>query len=82
MRMERARGRLTDLAICLPLLLIGLGGTGPAGRNQPASTRAPDHVAYLLVVIAVAGVALRRRPAWSLTVTGAALAAYLAAGYP
>jgi signal transduction histidine kinase len=82
MRIGRTRGRLTDLAICLPLLLIGLGGTGPAGRNQPASTRTPDHFAYLLVLVAVAGVALRRRPAWSLAVTGAALAAYLTAGYP
>jgi signal transduction histidine kinase len=79
---QPGRRWLADAAICLPLLAIGLGGTGPAGHNQPASTRAPDHFAYLLVLVAVAGVALRRRPAWSLAVTGAALTAYFAAGYP
>lgn len=77
-----ARRRLVDAAICVPLLLVGLGGTGPAGHNQAGNARTPDHLAYLLVVLAVAGLALRRRPAWSLAVTGAALTAYLAAGYP
>jgi hypothetical protein len=76
------RRRRVDLAIVLPLLVVGLGGTGPAGHNQPATTRAPDPLAYLLVLAAVTGVALRRRPGWSLAVTGVALAAYLAAGYP
>jgi signal transduction histidine kinase len=82
MRTPRSRAWVADLAICLPLLVLGLAGTGPAGRNQPAGTRTPDHLAYLLVLAAVAGIALRRRPAWSLAVTGAALAAYLAAGFP
>jgi signal transduction histidine kinase len=76
------RRRWIDLVICLPLLVFGLAGTGPAGRNQPATTRVPDHFAYLLVVVAVGGIALRRRPGWSLAVNGAALVAYLGAGYP
>jgi signal transduction histidine kinase len=76
------RHRWVDLSIALPLLVIGFGGTGPAGRNQPETSRDPDLLAYLLVLAAVGGVALRRRPGWSLAVTGAALFAYLSAGYP
>ncbi|MEV4510779.1 sensor histidine kinase [Dactylosporangium sp. NPDC049525] len=72
--------------VAWPALLIagaGLLGTGDAGDGEIGWTRSPDPVAYLLVVVAaVAALALRRLPAVTLAGAGAAVVAYLAAGYP
>ncbi|WP_327004681.1 sensor histidine kinase [Dactylosporangium sp. NBC_01737] len=69
-----------------PALLIagaGLAGTGDAGEGEFGWTRSPDLTAYLLVVAAAAAaLALRRLPAVTLAGCGAAVVAYLAAGYP
>lgn len=69
-----------------PALLVaaaGLAGTGDSGDGEIGWTRTPDPAAYVLVVAAaVAALALRRLPAVTVAGCGAAVVAYLAAGYP
>ncbi|TDD02879.1 sensor histidine kinase [Nonomuraea diastatica] len=79
---KRAQGWSVEAWPCLPLLAVGLIGTGPAATFQPEAARPLDPLAYALVVAAALALAVRRRPGTALTVNGAAAAAYLAAGYP
>jgi signal transduction histidine kinase len=79
---QAVRGWLLDAWLWLPFLVFGLLGTAPAGHNQADVSRAPDLAAYALVVVAALALGLRRRPGPSLAVNGAAVALYLAAGYP
>jgi signal transduction histidine kinase len=78
---ERGRRWLLDAWPCLPFLACGLVGTQPAASFQPAA-RAPDALAYLLVVAAAMSLGARRRPGLSLALNGAAVTVYLAAGFP
>lgn len=73
--------RLADAWPCLPFLLVGVVGTSSAASFQPEA-RPPDSTGYVLIVAAVLGLAARRRPELALALTGAAVAAYLAIGYP
>jgi len=67
----------------LPLLLVGLIGTGQAAQNRQDWMRAPDVVAYALVAVAALALLLRRRaPTVTLVVCGLAVSTYLALGYP
>ncbi|MCA2189196.1 sensor histidine kinase [Nonomuraea cavernae] len=77
-----ARARWADAWPCLPFLAVGLIGTEPAATYQPDAARPLDPAAYTLIVIAALALAGRRRPGTALAVNGAAVAAYLAAGYP
>jgi signal transduction histidine kinase len=72
-----------DARIVVPLLLIGVFGTrGAAAHGQP-DARPLDHWAYLLVVAAVLSLLARRRSPWlTVLVNTAAVATYLAVGYP
>ncbi|MEO3790863.1 sensor histidine kinase [Nonomuraea sp. B10E15] len=79
---KRAQGWSVEAWPCLPFLAVGLIGTGPAATFQPEAARPLDPLAYALVVTAALALALRRRPGVALAVNGAAVAAYLAAGYP
>lgn len=73
---------VTDIWLSVPLLIIGLFGSRPAGRDQELS-RYVDHLALALVALAALSLVLRRRrPEATLAVCGAALAIYLALGYP
>jgi signal transduction histidine kinase len=70
-------------AAAVPLLLIGLAGTAPAGQAQAHAPRDVDAVAFGLVVLAVGAVVLRRRWRWAAVVLNAgAVAAYVWLGYP
>jgi signal transduction histidine kinase len=74
-------GRLSWVDVPLPLFLLifGLGGTGPAARNNHMPT---PPFAYVLVSVAALGLLLWRiRPLWNLAVTGSATLLYLALGY-
>jgi len=74
---------LLDARLAVPLLVIGLGGTHAAADLQSDAPRAIDHLAYLLVVVAAGSLLLRRRAPWvALALDTAAVAGYLAAGYP
>ena len=66
----------------LALLVFGLLATAPAGENQSDAARPPDLGGYTLVAIAALALAPRRRLGSTLAVNGAAVAVYLAAGYP
>jgi signal transduction histidine kinase len=79
---ERARRWLLDGWPCLPFLACGVVGTEPAAAFQPEAASAPDALAYVLVVAAALALAVWRRPGLSLALNGAAVTAYLAAGYP
>ncbi|MEU5868807.1 sensor histidine kinase [Nonomuraea sp. NPDC047529] len=79
---KRAQGWWADGWPCLPFLAAGLVGTQPAALFQPDSTRPLGPPAYALVVVAALALAGRSRPGMVLTINGAAVAAYLAAGYP
>ncbi|RJL35544.1 sensor histidine kinase [Bailinhaonella thermotolerans] len=79
---ERARVWWADGWLSLPLLAVGLIGTGPAAVLQPDAARPPDPPAYTLIVAAALALAARRRPGVALAVNGALVSAYLAAGYP
>jgi len=79
---QAVRRWLLDAWLWLPFLVFGLLGTVPAGHNQADVSRGPDLAAYALVVVAALTLGLRRRPGLSLAVNGAAVAVYLAAGYP
>jgi signal transduction histidine kinase len=70
-------------AIAVPLLLIGLGGTGPAGEVQHGAPRGVDVFAFALVLVAVGAVVLRRRSRWAAVgLNAAAVATYVWLGYP
>jgi signal transduction histidine kinase len=72
-----------DLWLVVPLLVVGLGGTRAAAHLQQGAARAPDHWAYLLILLAVLTLLLRRlSPAAMLGLSTAPVAAYLALGYP
>jgi signal transduction histidine kinase len=79
---ERAPHWLVDAWPCLPFLACGLVGTEPAAAFQPHAARAPDALAYVLVVAAALAVAVRRYPGMSLALNAAAVTTYLAVGYP
>ncbi|HJU97111.1 MAG TPA: hypothetical protein VJ644_03965, partial [Jiangellaceae bacterium] len=71
-----------DIWLSLPLLVIGLFGTRPAGDDQEFS-RYADLPAFALVALAALSLVLQRvRPQATLALCGAALATYLALGYP
>lgn len=75
--------RWRDLVPALPLLFIGLAGTGRAQANQQGFVAAPDGVAYALVAVAALSLVLRRRaPLVALVATGLAMSGYLALEYP
>ncbi|KOV85104.1 sensor histidine kinase [Nocardia sp. NRRL S-836] len=81
MRFEPGRIRWQDIALTVALLVFGLGGTRFAARLQGAE--ALDAFGYLLVAVAAAGLLFRSvRPLWTVVVTTAAIAVYLAQGYP
>ena len=70
-------------AAAVPLLLIGLAGTGPAGEAQTHAPRDVDPLAFGLVLLAVGAVVLRRRWRWAAVgLNAVAVAAYLWLGYP
>ncbi|WP_191296074.1 sensor histidine kinase [Lentzea cavernae] len=70
-----------DVALTAALLVLGLGGTRFAARLQGAE--ALDVPAYLLIALAAAGLLFRSvRPLWTVGVTTATIAVYLALAYP
>ncbi|WP_177221672.1 sensor histidine kinase [Lentzea xinjiangensis] len=70
-----------DVALTVALLLFGLAGTRFAARLQGAE--ALDVTGYLLITAAACGLLFRSvRPLWTVAVTTAAIAVYLALGYP
>ncbi len=72
-----------DLVPALPLLLVGMVGTGQAAQNQLDQVQALDALAYLLVAVAGLSQLLRRRaPVVGLVVCGVAVSVYLAMAYP
>jgi signal transduction histidine kinase len=79
---KRTQAWWIDAWPCLPFLAVGLIGTGPAAAYQPDAARSLDLPAYALVVVAALALAGRRLPGTALAVNGAAVATYLAAGYP
>jgi signal transduction histidine kinase len=81
-RTQRAGRVLLDAWPGLALLVFGLLATAPAGENQPHTARSPDLGGYALVAIAALSLVPRRRLGSTLAVNGAAVAVYLAAGYP
>lgn len=73
---------VSDIWLSLPLLVVGLFGTRPAGDDQELS-RYADVPAFALVALAALSLVLQRvRPQATLALCGAALATYLALGYP
>lgn len=75
----------------LPLLFIGLVGTGRAAENEQEGPgfradwvmHSPGAFAYVLVVVAALSLLLRRRaPVVGLVVCGLAVSVYMASGYP
>ncbi|MDQ4085576.1 MAG: sensor histidine kinase [Actinomycetota bacterium] len=79
---RRPRTTVGDLGVAAAMLLFGLAGTAPAGRNQPEALF-PGPAAYVLVALAAMSlVAWRRFPVHVFVFTGAVLAVYLAVGYP
>jgi signal transduction histidine kinase len=67
----------------VPLLLIGLAGTAPAGEAQANAPRDVDALAFGLVLLAVGAVVLRRRWRWAAVgLNAVAVAAYVWLGYP
>lgn len=80
---DRTGHWLADARLAVPLLAIGVFGTGPAGERQPDWTRTADHGAYALVVVATASLVVRRPwPALALALNASSVALYLAVGYP
>lgn len=81
-RPSHRRFAVSDIWLSIPLLVVGLFGTGPAGDEQELSRHA-DGLAYALVALAGLSVVVRRRwPEATLTLCGAAIATYLTLGYP
>lgn len=78
---ERARWRQLNAWPCLPFAAIGFICTDVAGSFQP-DARAVDALAYALVLAAALTLAAYRYPGLCLTLNGAMVAVYLAAGYP
>ena len=69
--------------VAVPLLLVGLAGTAPAGEAQANAPRGVDALAYLLVLLAVGAVVLRRRWRWAaIGLNALAVGAYVWLGYP
>lgn len=80
--MKPTRGALRDVAIALVFVIVGVAGTRQTDFESSSDTRV-DWLAYALVVLAAAALAVRRR--WPLPVLGIATAAattYLLIGYP
>jgi len=74
---------VADARVVVPLLLVGVFGSHRAGDAQLDAPQAMDHWGYLLVVVAVLSLLARRRAAWvTVAVNTAAVATYLAVGYP
>ncbi len=72
-----------DLVPALPLLFVGMVGTGRAADGQQDWVQAPDAAAYALVAVAALALLLRRlAPAVSLVGCGLAVSTYLALRYP
>jgi signal transduction histidine kinase len=70
-------------AVAVPLLLIGLVGTAPAGEAQEHAPRDVDALAFLLLILAVGALLLRRRWRWlAVGLNSAVVAAYIWLGYP
>ncbi|MFI9812651.1 sensor histidine kinase [Saccharothrix variisporea] len=75
------RMKWQDVALAVALLFFGLVSTRFAARLQGAE--ALDVFAYLLIAVAAAGLLFRSvRPLWTFGITTAAIAGYLAMGYP
>jgi signal transduction histidine kinase len=71
-----------DTLVAVALLVLGLGATAVAGRNQPGSTSV-DGVAYALICVAALALVVRRRwPLVTLAVTTVAVSTYLVLRYP
>jgi signal transduction histidine kinase len=69
--------------VAVPLLLIGLVGTAPAGDAQTDAPRDLDALAFGLVLLAVGAVVLRRRWRWAAVgLNAVAVAVYVWLGYP
>lgn len=81
--MQRLKAWGADVGVTVVLLLVTLGGMGPAGEDQLDWARELDVWAYLLAVLAIVPLVLRRRyPAAVLAANALAVSAYLAIGYP
>jgi signal transduction histidine kinase len=79
--MNRARRYLPDGLLAVALLVLGLLGTAPAGRNQDIPS--VSGWAYALVIAAALAVAIRRaQPLVTLAVTTVAVSGYLLGGNP
>jgi signal transduction histidine kinase len=72
-----------DLVPALPLLAVGLAGTGRAAALQADWLRRPDAAAWTCVVAAALALLLRRRaPRTALVLCAAAVCCYLAQRFP
>ncbi|RAS71163.1 signal transduction histidine kinase [Lentzea atacamensis] len=70
-----------DVALTVALLFFGLAGTRFAARLQDGAPL--DVFAHLLITLAATGLLFRSvRPLWTFAMTTAAIAVYLALGYP
>jgi signal transduction histidine kinase len=77
----RFRIKWQDIALTVALLFFGLVGTRFAARLQGAAPL--DVLALLLIAVAAGGLLFRSvRPLWTFGLTTAAIAVYLALGYP
>jgi signal transduction histidine kinase len=77
------RAAAGDALLVLAAAIVVLVGSAKAARFQVPPREALDATAYTLLVLAVAGLAVRRRqPLTTLAVTVGAAALYLALGYP
>ena len=70
-----------DVALTVALLFFGLVGTRFAARLQGAENL--DVLAYVLIAVAASGLLFRSvRPLWTVAITTASIAVYLALHYP
>lgn len=80
---DRLRGVAQDVAVTLILLIVGIGGTGPASEDQLQWSERPDGLAYLLVILAAAPFVFRRRyPVAVFLASSACVLGYLMLDYP
>lgn len=81
-RSDGLKAWVQDVGLTLVLVLFGFGGTHPASQDQLEWSREPNALAYVFVVLAALPFVVRRRyPGPVLAASGAAVLAYLAAGY-